>query len=94
GDLRRGKERFSAENRSRVQSLLDSFAPILEAHACTVGQLVIAWTVRQHGVTHALVGARTREQAIENAAAGRIELTDAEVGSMNHAVSAALPGIV
>lgn len=93
GDLRRGKDRFSVENRARVKSLLDSFAPIAESYACTLGQLVIAWTVRQRGVTHALVGARTREQAIENAAAGRIELTDTDVLSMNKAVAAALPGI-
>jgi hypothetical protein len=51
-----------------------------------IGQLVIAWTVHQPGVTHALVGARTREQAVENAAAGRIQLTPEDLAAMNTAV--------
>lgn len=94
GDLRRNKDRFSVENRARVKALLDSFAPIAEAHACTTAQLVIAWTVRQRGVTHALVGARTRKQATENAAAGRVELTQAEVDQMNSLVQSAGDEIV
>ncbi len=93
GDLRRGRDRFSVENRGRVKALLDSFADIAGAHGCTTAQLVIAWTVRQRGVTHALVGARTRAQAVENAAAGRVALTGSEVQAMDRAVDSALASI-
>jgi aryl-alcohol dehydrogenase-like predicted oxidoreductase len=51
-----------------------------------MAQLVIAWTVHQPGLTHALVGARTSEQAIENAAAGRISLDDEDLKLMNDLV--------
>lgn len=85
-DLRRAKDRFSVENRKRVQELLDSFAPICEKHACTPAQLVIAWTTHQPGLTHALVGARNREQAIENAKGGTIELSEQDLTTMNAAV--------
>ncbi len=87
GDLRREKPRFARDNRARVKALLDAFEPVRAAHGCTLAQLVIAWTVRQPGVTHALVGARTPEQARENAHAGRIELTSEQLDAMNAAVS-------
>ncbi len=94
GDLRAGRERFSVENRVRVMELLESFTPIAEKHACTTGQLVIAWTTHQPGLTHALVGARNPEQARENAAAGAIELSGDDVATMNAAVRTLGAGIV
>lgn len=94
GDLRRDKPRFASDNRARVSAMLSSFAPIAHAHGCTMAQLVIAWTVRQPGVTHALVGARTPAQALENAAAGRIDLTPDELGAMDGVVAQHAPSIV
>lgn len=94
GDLRRTRERFSVENRQRVRDMLDSFAPIAEKHACTLGQLVIAWTTHQPGLTHALVGARTPEQAVENARGGAIELGEDELVMMNNTVKALGAGVV
>ena len=86
GDLRRGRDRFSVENRRRVKELLDSFDPIREKHGCTFAQLVIAWTTHQPGLTHALVGARNREQAVENAKGGTIALSDDDLATMDAAV--------
>ena len=94
GDLRRNSKRFTVDNRRKVKALLDAFEPIRAAHGCTIGQLVIAWTIHQPGLTHALVGARTREQAIENAEAGRISLSPTDLAAMNASVQSALPAIV
>ena len=94
GDLRHGRDRFSPDNRARVRALLDEFEPIRAEHDCTHAQLVIAWTIRQPGVTHALVGARTPEQAAENAAAGRVALTPEQLDRMNGIVAARTPEII
>ena len=94
GDLRRGKDRFSKENRARVKDLLDSFVPLCAKHDCTLGQLVIAWTTHQPGLTHALVGARTREQAAENAKGGTIALSEDDLATMDAAVRGVGAGIV
>lgn len=94
GDLRRTRDRFSVENRQRVRDMLDSFAPIAEKHACTLGQLVIAWTTHQPGLTHALVGARTPEQAVENARGGSIELSEDDLATMMAGVKGMGAGIV
>lgn len=86
GDQRNKKPRFSVENRQKVQEMLAAFRPIAQDHGSSLGQLAIAWAVSQQGCTHALVGARTPEQVIENAKAGDIELTDAELRAMRKAI--------
>ena len=87
GDQRLANERFSVENRKRVKAMLDRFLIVADAHSVSIGQLVLAWTVAQKGCTHALVGARTPEQAMENAAAGSIKLSAAELKLMQAAVN-------
>lgn len=86
GDQRADNPRFSVAGRQKVQSLLDAFRPIAARHDITPDQLVIAWTVAQRGCTHALVGARTAAQAVENARAGDVELSDGELETMSAAI--------
>jgi methylglyoxal reductase len=88
-DIRHKRPTFTAENRALVNAVLRRVvAPIAERHKTTIGQTVIAWTVEQPGVTSAIVGARTPEQARENAAAGDVVLTDAEVKEIRDAFEA------
>jgi aryl-alcohol dehydrogenase-like predicted oxidoreductase len=61
---------------------LEKFRPIAEAHGVTPGQLAIAWNLQQAGCSHALVGARTPDQARENAGAGDLTLTPDELNVM------------
>jgi aryl-alcohol dehydrogenase-like predicted oxidoreductase len=79
GDVRRGNPWYQKENRSKVDALLDVIRSVAEGKGITVAQTVIAWTVAQPGCTHALVGARNPDQAIANAKAGEVELTQDEV---------------
>lgn len=94
GDMRRTHKRFTKENLAKVETLLDRLRHFSKLRGCTLGQLVIAWTVHQPGVTHALVGARDVKQAVENAAAGSILLSDVEVTEMNAVVKELAAGIV
>jgi len=82
-DLRSKQKRYSKANRQKIADLLGEFQPIAEKHGCTMAQLVIAWTVSQPGLTHALVGARTPEQARDNAGAGRITLDSEDLALMD-----------
>ncbi len=83
GDKRRRDPLYSVENRKRVNAFLESLRPVAEAHDATFAQLVLAWTVRQPGVTSALVGVRNPEQAEENARAGEVDLSDADLAFIN-----------
>lgn len=88
GDQRRGDKDFSAENLRRIGALLDRFRPIADEHSLSMAQLVIAWTLAQPGCTHALVGARSPEQAAENARAGSVKLSNEELHLMRSALDA------
>ena len=44
-----------------------------------LSQLVIRWTIEQPGITIALVGARDKEQATENAKAADVILSRSEI---------------
>lgn len=78
-DQRAHHPHFSRDNRARVLAALDTARELAEAHGATLAQLALAWTVAQPGITAAIVGARTAAQAEENAAAGRIALSEGEV---------------
>ena len=88
GDVRNGDDRFSPENRRRIQRMLDPLRPIAEDKGITLGQLTIAWTFHQPGLTHVLCGARNAEQAIDNAGAGDVTLSEDELKTINDAIDA------
>jgi aryl-alcohol dehydrogenase-like predicted oxidoreductase len=84
-DLRKDNPRFSQSNREKVALLMADIAPVAAAHEATPAQIVIAWTIRQPGITFALCGARNPEQARENARAGQIRLSAEEIKTISEA---------
>ena len=56
--------------------------PIADAHQATISQIVLRWTLEQPGITIALAGARNAAQALQNAAAGNIILSEDELKSI------------
>ncbi|UCF35546.1 MAG: aldo/keto reductase [Acidobacteriota bacterium] len=87
GDLRTWNKRFTVENRRKVASLLRELEPIAESYQLTLAQLVIAWTIAQPGVTHALVGIRNEAQAKANAKAGVVDLSDTDLVTIEKALA-------
>ena len=84
-DLRKDNPRFSQANRQKVADLMTAIEPVCDQHNVTKAQLIIAWTLQQPGVTFSLCGARNQTQAKENAAAGRVQLSDGDVKLINDA---------
>ncbi|MBP3127166.1 aldo/keto reductase [Thalassospira sp. ER-Se-21-Dark] len=89
-DLRRENPKFSVENRKRVAEFMKVLQPIADAHNVQPGQIVIAWTIAQKGITFSLCGARNAQQAAENAKAGEIVLGAVELAIIDKAISAHL----
>jgi aryl-alcohol dehydrogenase-like predicted oxidoreductase len=87
-DLRSHSPLFSRASRVRVREMLDRMRPVARKYGFTDGQLAIAWTLAQPGITHALVGARNKEQAAENAAAGGAVLDAADARQVNELAQA------
>ncbi len=74
---------YLPQNRSRVIAMLEGWKPLCDALGCSMVQLVIAWTLKQEGVTHVLAGARRPEQIMQNAAAGDLDLDEATLVAMD-----------
>jgi aryl-alcohol dehydrogenase-like predicted oxidoreductase len=85
-DQRREDPRFTPENRARVDRLMQTIRPIAGRHGASPSQVVIAWTLAQPGLTFALCGARNPDQARENAAAGRLRLTETDIEEIARAI--------
>ncbi len=86
GDVRQSNPWYQKEARPKVDALLDVIRSVAEDQRATIAQTVIAWTLEQPGCSHALVGARDADQAIANAKAGEIELTEEEIRTIRKAV--------
>jgi methylglyoxal reductase len=79
---------FIPANRQRVLELLASWKPLTDRYACTLAQLVIAWTAAQPGVTHVLAGGRNLAQVTENARAGELTLAAEDLARIRRDVIA------
>jgi methylglyoxal reductase len=86
GDVRQSNPWYQKEARPKVDALLDVIRSVAEDKRATIAQTVIAWTLEQPGCSHALVGARDADQAIANAKAGEVELTEEEIRTLRKAV--------
>jgi methylglyoxal reductase len=75
-------------NRRRVLDLLASWQDLTAKYACTLAQLVLAWTAAQPGVTHVLAGGRNLAQVTENAKAGELNLETADLARIRKDVIA------
>ena len=80
GDFRRGNAKFSDENIRRANDFVRYLKPLAEDKKISVAQLVLRWTVQRPGITAAVAAAGNAVQAIENAKAGDIRLTEKEMG--------------
>ena len=88
GDIRRGRPRYAKDNLQKIAAMLKRCKPVAEKHDLTMAQLVLAWTVAQPGLTHALVGARDPEHTKANAKAGEADLSAEDLKTLDDAVKA------
>ena len=83
GDHRSKNKLFKPENYQRVQRALERLRPIAERNAISLGQLALAWLVAQPN-TCAIAGVRNAEQVRQNAKAGKILLSSADLEEIDH----------
>jgi aryl-alcohol dehydrogenase-like predicted oxidoreductase len=83
GDHRNELYYFNPANVRRVNAMLDPLRSMAGDKNATLPQLVLCWTIQQPGITIALAGARNSEQAVENAKAASISLTQDELAAID-----------
>lgn len=88
GDLRIGNPRFSQTVLDGIQAVLAPVKSLARDKGLSTEQIVLAWTLSQPGVSHVLVGTRSVDQAISNAAVGAIDLDADELEVIQQAADA------
>ena len=68
--------------------MLNRLKPLAEEKQATLAQLVLRWTTLQKGISVVLAGARNATQAISNAAAMSLSLSNEELLFINREVDA------
>ncbi|WP_447767646.1 aldo/keto reductase [Sphingobacterium faecium] len=87
GDHRSKLPHFQPDFIAKTNNLLEKIKPIADQHQATLGQLVLRWTIERAGITIALAGARNAQQAVQNAKAIDIHLTQEEIETINEFVN-------
>ena len=86
-DWRKGADDFQPPKLDKNLELVDRLKPIAERLDATLPELAIAWTLAQHGVTGAIVGARTPEQVDGWVHAAGLELQEKDLDDIAAAIA-------
>ncbi|MFZ4931000.1 aldo/keto reductase [Chryseobacterium sp. Mn2064] len=78
---------FSQFDLDKVKNFLEKIEPIAQEKGATLSQLVLRWTALQPAITVVLAGARNAQQAIENAQAMSINLSQEELNFINSSLN-------
>jgi len=86
-DLRKNHVTMKPEQFEATKECLAALRDIAGSLGTTLSALMIAWTIRQPGITSVLVGARRPSQVADNVAGGDLTLTDDVMGQINAALA-------
>jgi aryl-alcohol dehydrogenase-like predicted oxidoreductase len=81
---------FPPVDRERAYNVIDAMRPIAKAHEVSVARVALAWLLHQPHVTSVIIGAKTRDQVLDNLGAAELKLTPQELETLNQ-VSALPP---
>jgi aryl-alcohol dehydrogenase-like predicted oxidoreductase len=73
-----GKDNFGRPATPAAYDVIEGVVALAQEKGCTPSQLALAWNAAQPGITAPIIGPRTLEQLIDNAAALDVTVTDAD----------------
>jgi aryl-alcohol dehydrogenase-like predicted oxidoreductase len=82
GDHRAHNRLFAPDNYNRIQQAIDKLRPIAWRKNISIAQLALAWVISQP-MACAIAGARNAYQAVQNAAAVKIQLSADELSELD-----------
>jgi aryl-alcohol dehydrogenase-like predicted oxidoreductase len=80
---------FPPVDRTRLRRVLGALRDVSGATGNSVARLALAWQLTRPFVTSVIIGAKTREQLVDNLAAGEVKLDGEHVKALDEA--SALP---
>ncbi len=87
GDIRTTIPRFTEENRAANQALVDLVGQVARAHDATPAQIALAWLLARRPSLVPIPGTRRLERLEENIGATRLDLSSADIASLDEAAT-------
>ncbi|MCU1280133.1 MAG: Oxidoreductase [bacterium] len=88
-NARRSSFDFPPVDRTRLSRVLPVLRSVAEQSGASVARVALAWLLTRPFVTSVIIGAKTREQLVDNLAATEVKLTPEQLERLNEA--SALP---
>ena len=82
---RRAEFDFPPVDRDRAYAVIDTMRPIAEARGVSVAQIALSWLLHRRAVTSVIIGAKRLDQLDDNIAATKLDLTAAELDTLDRA---------
>jgi aryl-alcohol dehydrogenase-like predicted oxidoreductase len=87
GDIRASIPRFTEENRTANQALVDLVGKVAGAHDATPAQVALAWLLAQRPSLVPIPGTRRLARLEENIGAAQLNLSSADLAELNEAAT-------
>jgi aryl-alcohol dehydrogenase-like predicted oxidoreductase len=94
GDSRRDVFDFPPVNKEKAYDIIDLMAEIAVRYNTSVARVALAWMLGKPAVTSIIIGAKRKEQLLDNIAATKLELSEEDLNKLDEisALSPEYPG--
>jgi aryl-alcohol dehydrogenase-like predicted oxidoreductase len=80
----RGMEAFGPRNsQERTWKIIERVSSVANSHGASMAQVALAWVAVQPAVTSVILGARSKEQLVDNLGSALLPLTDGEIAALS-----------
>ena len=83
GNSRRDDFDFPPLNKEKAYDIIDVMTKIAGQYDVSVAQIALAWLLQKAAVTSIIIGAKHHNQLLDNIAATRIQLSDADLAELD-----------
>lgn len=74
---------FPPVDRARAFRAVEAMRPVAAAHGVSVARVALAWVLQKPAITSVIIGAKTLDQLADNLAAADLQLSGAEMGTLD-----------
>lgn len=79
GDSRRDEFDFPPVNKGKAYDIIDVMIKIGQTHDVSAARIALAWMLKKPGVTSIIIGAKRKDQLLDNIAATELDLSESEM---------------
>ena len=83
GARRSGEFDFPPINKDRAFTCIEAMQPIADKYGVSIARVALAWILSKNEVSSVIIGAKTKDQLLDNIAASSLQLSAEELSTLN-----------